>query len=345
MAAGGRDEVKAGIVIAVSLAVLAGLIIGVSGVSLWERYDRYTVRLRSATGLEPGTPVRLGGLKVGKVLTLRILPEDTSRVEVTLGVMQGIAIPQGAWATVATLGLLGDPFLQLSTETHSAVRIPPGSQIPARDAAQIADLLQRLQKIAETTDTILAEAASMLRQEVVDLTRRMSEVVRASQVAVAHIDAFVAPANRERVETILANLDQAVRDSSGSVRAVLENLTAATRRMDGTMDAVQGLVGENRDDLREAVRLLKGDLEGAGSLLARMERTLQGVDQTLSHVDRTVLDNGDALEETLANLRRSSQNLRELTQSLKERPWSAFFPADQPEKPGMDSRPPKEARK
>lgn len=345
MAARGRDELKAGIVIAISLTVLAGLIIGVSGVSLWERYDRYTVRLRSATGLEPGTPVRLSGLKVGKVLSLRILPEDTAHVEVSLGVRQGTAIPQGTWATVATLGLLGDPFLQLSTEAHSAQRILPGSQIPGRDAAQIADLLQRLQKIAETTDTLLADAAGVLRKDVADLTQRMNEVAKATQVAVAHIDAFVAPANRERVEKILASLEQAVQESSGSVRTVLENLAEASRRMDATMDAVQGLVGENRDDLREAVRLLKGDLEGAGRLLAGMERTLQGVDRTVGHVDRTVLDNSDALEETLANLRRSSQNLRELTQSLKERPWAAFFPADLPEKPGMDSRPLKETRK
>lgn len=345
MAAPGRDQLKAGIVIAVSLVVLAGLIIGVSGVSLWERYDHYTVRLGSATGLEPGTPVRLSGLKVGKVLGLRILPEDTARVEITLGVRQGTAIPQGTWATIATMGLLGDPFLQLSTETQGTQRIPPGSQIPGRDAAQIADLLQHLQQIAGKTDTLLADAAAVVKQDVADLTRRLNEIAKASQVTVAHIDAFVAPANRERAEKILTNLEQVVQESSESVRTVLENLTAASRRMDATMETVEGLLGENREDLREAVRLLKGDLEAAGSLLASMERTLQGVDSTLGHVDRTVLDNSDALDQTLANLRRSSQNLRELTQSLKERPWSAFFPTDLPEKPGMDSRPAKETRK
>jgi phospholipid/cholesterol/gamma-HCH transport system substrate-binding protein len=345
MVARGRDELKAGIVIAVSLAVLAGLIFGVSGVSLWERFDRYTVRLRSATGLDVGTPVRLEGLKVGKVLGLRIPPEDTAHVEITLGVQQGMAIPQGTWATIATLGLLGDPFLQLSTETPSQERIPPGSQIPGRDAAQIADLLQHLQKIAGNADTLLADAAAMLKQDVAGLTRRLTEVAKASQVTVAHIDAFVSTGNRERVEKILANLEEVVQESKESVRTVLENLTAASRRMDTTLETVQGVVGENRDDLHKAVQLLKQDLEGAGNVLARMELTLQGVDQTLGHVDRTVLDNRDALEETMTNLRRSSQNLRELTQSLKDRPWSLFFPAEAPEKPGMDSRPAKGGQK
>lgn len=345
MAMSRRDEIKAGIVIAVSLIVLAGLVIGVSGVSLWERYDHYTVRLRSATGLEPGTPVRLGGLKVGRVLSLRIPPEDRARVEVTLGIRQGTAIPQGSWATIATLGLLGDAFLQLSTEAHSAQRIPPGSQIPGRDAAQIAELLQRLQKVAETTDTLLTDAGGMLKQDVADLARRLNEVPKAAQVTLAHIDAFVAPANRERVEKILANLEQVVQESNRSIRTVLENLATASRRMDATLESVQELVGENREDLRKAARLLNADLAGAASLLASMERTLQGVDQTLGHVDRTLLNNSDALEETLANLRRSSQNLRELSQSLKERPWSAILPADTLEKPGMDPRPARERRK
>ena len=336
---GKRDELKAGIVIAVSLLVLAGLIVGVSGVSLWQRYDQYTVRLRSATGLDPGTPVRLAGLEVGKILGLRIPPDDTARVEITLGVRQGIPVPQGTWASVATVGLLGDSFLQLSTETHSSQRIPPGSRIPSHDPVQIADILQRLQGIASATETLLGDVSVVLKADLTDLLRRVGEVAKATQATVAHIDAFVAPANRERVEKVLAALDQIVQESGASVRAVLENFTAASRRMDTTMGAVEGMVGENREDVRDAVRQLKADLEAAARLSTAMEGTLQGVDRTLAHVERAVLGNSDALDDTLANLRRSTQNLREFTQALKERPRHVFFPPDIPEKPGMDSRP------
>ncbi len=336
---GKRDELKAGIVIAISILVLGGMIVGVSGVSLWERYDRYTVRLRSTTGVEAGTPVRLGGLKVGKVLELRIPPDDTARVEITLGVREGIAVPQGTLASVATMGLLGDPFLQLSTETHSSQRIPPGSRIQGREAVQIADLLQRLQGIATATETLLGDASVMLKADLSDLLRRVGEVAKATQATVTHIDAFVAPANRERVEKVLAMLDQIVQESGASVRTVLENLTAASRRMDTTMGSLEGMVGENREDVRDAVRQLKADLDAAARVLAAMEGTLQGVDRTLAHVERAVLGNSDALDDTVANLRRSTQNLREFTQALKERPGHVFFPPDIPEKPGVDSRP------
>jgi ABC-type transporter Mla subunit MlaD len=87
------------------------------------------------------------------------------------------------------------------------------------------------------------------------------------------------------------------------------------------------------------VRQLKADLEAAARLFTAVEGTLQGVDRTLAHMERAVLGNSDALDETMANLRRSTQNLREFTQTLKERPRHVFFPPDIPEKPGVDLRP------
>jgi phospholipid/cholesterol/gamma-HCH transport system substrate-binding protein len=333
-----RDEVKAGIVIAVSLVILAALVIGVSGLSLWERYDQYTVRLRSSAGLDQGAPVRLGGLKVGRILRMRIPPEDTARVEVTLGVRQGTAVPQGTWASVATLGLLGDTFLQLTTERHNTQRIPPGSEIPSREAATIADLVQHLQHVADTADTLLTEVGTVLNRDVGELMRRVNSLADATQKTVTHIDAFVVPANRQRVEKMLVTLDQAVQDGTTSIRLTLENLTAASHRMGTTLEAVDGVVTENRADLREATRLLRSDLERAADALTKVETTLGSAEQALRHADETVLDNREGLDETMTSLRRSAQNLRELTQSLKEQPWTTLFPAGTPEKPGMEPR-------
>ncbi|HSB71263.1 MAG TPA: MlaD family protein [Candidatus Methylomirabilis sp.] len=342
---GTREEVKAGIVIAVSLVVLAALVVGVSGVSLLERYDRYTVRLRSSGGLDQGSPVRLGGLKVGRVLGMRISPADSAQVEITLGIRQGTVIPQGTWAGVATLGLLGDTFLQLTTERHNPQRIPPGSEIPGREAPGIADLVQRLQRVADTTETVLSEVGTILNRDVADLFRRVNGIADSTQETLTHIDAFVAPANRERVEKILATVDQAVQEGAASIRVTLEHVTAAAQRMDATLQTVEGLVAENRGDLREAARLLRSDLDRTGEVLLKLdqtlgsaERTLGSAERTLQHADEALLDNRDSLDETLAHLRRSAQNLRELTQSLKERPWSTLFPAATPEKPGTESR-------
>ncbi len=345
MGANMRDEVKAGIVILLSLLILTGLVIGVSGVRPWEHYDEYTVRLRSSGGLDQGAPVRLGGLKVGRVVRMRIPPEDRARVEITLGVRRGTVLPRGTWAAVATLGLLGDAYLQLTTETHSVEAIPPGSQIPAREAASIADLLQRLQGVATTADAVLAEVAKLVNQDAVQLLRRATSVVETAQQTLAQVNAFVAPENRSRVERVLAGVDQMVKESAASIRDALQHLEAASGRMEATAGVVQGVVEENRDDLRESVRLLRRDLEGSADVLAKLEQTLLSTQQTilhaddaLLHADDALLENREGLDETLENLRRSARNLRELSQGLKERPWTAVFPPAPVEKPGLEPR-------
>jgi phospholipid/cholesterol/gamma-HCH transport system substrate-binding protein len=347
-----RDEVKAGIVIIIALVTLTALVLGVSGASFWERHDRYIVRLRSVAGLDQGAPVRLGGLKIGRVLRLRIPPEDVTQVEIALGVRQGFPIPQGTWATVATLGLLGDTYLQLTAETNTPDRIPPGGQIPAREASSIAEVLQQLQAVAKTTDVLLAEAQGVLRKEVPDLMQRAGGVADAARTAVVHADAFVAPVNRERVEKILATLDQVTREGGEAVRQALEHIGVASGRLEATVGTVQEVVAENRADLRESVQTLRTDLEHVGGLFAAVERTLESAQralaetqQTVSHVDQFVTDNREGLEEMLTDLRRSTQNLRELTQSVKERPWTLIRTVPVPEKPGLEPSTSKEPRR
>ena len=347
-----RDEVKAGIVIIVALLTLTALVLGVSGVSFWERYDRYTVRLRSVAGLDQGAPVRLGGLKVGRVLQLRIPPEDATQVEITLGIRQGFPILQGTWATVATLGLLGDTYLQLTTEKNTPNRIPPGGQIPAQEAASIAEILQRVQGVAKTADVLLGEAQGVIRKELPDLMRRAGGVADAARGTLARVDTFLSPANRKRVENILATLDEVTREGGVAVRQALEHLGSASQRLDATVGTVQDVLTENRTDLRESVRSLRADLERVGGLITEVERTMEvaqralaETQQTVSHVDQFVTDNREGLDETLTDLRRSSQNLRELTQSVKERPWTLLRTVDVPEKPDLDSSTSKEPRR
>jgi ABC-type transporter Mla subunit MlaD len=253
---------------------------------------------------------------------------------------------------VATLGLLGDTYLQLTTETNTPNRIPPGGQIPAREAASIAEVLQRLQTVAQTADVLLTEAQGFLRTELPDLMQRADGVADAARTAMVHADAFVSPANRARVEKILATLDQVLREGGVAVRQALEQVGAAAQRLEATAGTVQEVVAENQADLRESVRTLRTDLEHVDGLFAAVERTLESAQralaetqQTVAHVDHLVTDNREGLDETLTDLRRTAQNLREFTQAVKERPWTLLRTAPVSEKPGLESSISKEPRR
>ncbi len=70
------SEIKAGIWIFLALIIFTTFIVAVTGSKFWKEMDYYRVRLNYVGGLEIGSPVRMGGVLVGKVTDLGFLLEE-----------------------------------------------------------------------------------------------------------------------------------------------------------------------------------------------------------------------------------------------------------------------------
>lgn len=66
----------------------------------------------SASGIGPGTDVRIAGVKVGSVSTLTLDPESY-RARVTMQIRSDVALDDGASAKIDTEGLLGGAFIAI----------------------------------------------------------------------------------------------------------------------------------------------------------------------------------------------------------------------------------------
>ena len=87
------------------------------------------------------------------------------------------------------------------------------------------------------------------------------------------------------------------------------------------MGNIDALLGENRTDVREAVKQLKTALDSASSLTDQLNRTL--------------VTNSDNIDEMLENMRLTTQNLKQFTDTVKTRPSSLIrSPALPDRKPG-----------
>jgi phospholipid/cholesterol/gamma-HCH transport system substrate-binding protein len=75
------------------------------GYELVARFDR-------VDGLEPGSDVRVSGIKVGSVLDQTLDP-DTYRAEVRFTVRDGVELPADSSASVVSDGLLGGKYLRI----------------------------------------------------------------------------------------------------------------------------------------------------------------------------------------------------------------------------------------
>lgn len=96
--------------------VVAGVFLVFAYKSSQLRMDAgYTIsgKFNNVTGISLGSDVRIGGIKVGVVSDMGLDPESYEAV-VSMQIRKGTKLPKDSSASIASSGLLGEKFIQLS---------------------------------------------------------------------------------------------------------------------------------------------------------------------------------------------------------------------------------------
>ena len=136
----------------VGLVVLVGLVAVMSGIfmvgrraNLFRKKLPYETRFDSASGLVPGNPVRLNGVTVGNVLEVKLSPDPADRsVQVVYDVDRRLRsrLRAGTRASIKTIGLLGDKYIDLDGGSVSEPEIEVNGEIKAAPGTGIEKLLE-----------------------------------------------------------------------------------------------------------------------------------------------------------------------------------------------------------
>ncbi len=84
---------------------------------------------RSVEGINPGSDIRLAGVKIGTVTDISLNP-DTFRGDASFAIENGIDLPDDSAAVIASEGLLGGSFVEI---------VPGGSLETYENGAEILD--------------------------------------------------------------------------------------------------------------------------------------------------------------------------------------------------------------
>ena len=158
---------RVGIVVLIALfAVMIGIVMVGQRAKLFSKKFPYETRFDSASGLVAGNPVRLNGVTVGNVLEVILSPDPADRtVRVVYDVDRRAAprLRKGTRASIKTIGLLGDKYIELEGGTAEEPEVEIGGMIPAAPGAGIeklleggGDLLADLSGIARSLKNILS---------------------------------------------------------------------------------------------------------------------------------------------------------------------------------------------
>ncbi len=134
------ETVMGGVVLVVAagfiaLAFQSGAATSPSGYQVTAEFD-------NASGLGPGSEVRMSGVKIGTVASQRLDP-DTFFAVVTLDISDYIKLPRDTSARIIADGLLGSKFVALEPGGDEET-IPPGGEITfTQGSINVVDLLGR----------------------------------------------------------------------------------------------------------------------------------------------------------------------------------------------------------
>ena len=152
-----KPQTKVGILFLVSVVLMVIFAFALGTVNLFSSAHELKVAYNFAGGIEVGSPVRVMGIKVGKVRSIKFEPEfkmPTTGEEVKLIVT--VTISKDAWATVRTdsrffinlAGVIGEKFLEISPGSTDHPQFEPGQVVRGEDPPRIDQMISQSYALA-----------------------------------------------------------------------------------------------------------------------------------------------------------------------------------------------------
>jgi phospholipid/cholesterol/gamma-HCH transport system substrate-binding protein len=331
-----RLEMKVGALVLAALVGVLGLL-WLMGELKTSGETVLTVDFGHTGNVVKGAPVKLGGVVVGRVEDIHLRPDRRDAQGRPLPVQMGLSVESEALAalradarvTVATVGPLGEPYLELNPGSASSTPLPSGISLRGTDAPRLDLVAQQLSAFLDVASGSLADDLEGLRK----LTANVSRLTTTLDTVLNE--------NRGDLRTLTGELSVAAKDMR-----TLAKLARETMQPGGTGARLLGDAADTAELVKRdlptlsgsAVKTLSGlsvmteglDTEDATRLkqvLARYSTAGEKLEQIATRADR-LLARIEAGEGTVGALQKDKQiyeDLRGLLSDLRKHPWKVIW--------------------
>lgn len=185
MQADQKAAVKAGIFVLVGLVVMIVIIMILGQRSqLFQRHYDLRTSFHNAGGLIPGATVRLAGVNVGTVSSVKLVSGrgTPGLVEVHLDIVSDHQekIRRDSYASIRTLGVLGDKYVEITLGSFGADVLKPGEYIAPQEAVDFYEIADEAKQALQRANTIAKSVADTLEEvDKAAIVSDLSESVKA----------------------------------------------------------------------------------------------------------------------------------------------------------------------
>ncbi|PZO88961.1 MAG: hypothetical protein DI626_00430 [Micavibrio aeruginosavorus] len=236
-----------GIFVCISLLGLAFFTVWLAGTHDSRNYKRYTVLFHDAvSGLKDGALVRYRGVDVGRVLTVRLSPDRNDLIKVDIEVEVNTPISASSEASLATQGMTGLVFIDLTTQPgdNTAPQRTEGEPYPTI-AGKGTTLSKLFQDVPAISTQILALTEKL--NKVFD-----DEAVDSMKETMANIEAISNSASMLLSEENIGYTTETLRnfsESSGEMTQLVQRFNQTADEIDGAVSSLNSILTDNKGNI------------------------------------------------------------------------------------------------
>jgi len=291
-----KEGFKAGLIIIASLIILSGFIILIGGSQFFEKFDHYYVKVMNAAGLEVGAQVRLGGVRIGKVLDIKAPKGPGEFVTIEIGIKKETTLYEGTRAYITQIGFVGDIYLLLSVENTSHEKINVGGIILSEELVQFSLLMKKLDGISQSLDSLLKDIAKIF-----------------------------SPKNIEEIEKLFGNTNRAIVSGSSNLDKIASSLKSTTDKLELVLNEIEEFVRDNKGEVSQLIKRAREDLDRAGDTIKTIEEAAKSIDRTSQSMNKVIDLQSQNLDGLLNSMTKTTEELQIFLQEIKNKPWSLFY--------------------
>ena len=332
-------EVKVGFLILVALGLLAGFVVVMGGLSLQPTFTIY-VSFQNPGGLQAGAPIRIAGVKVGRVSELEFRggmvdpvthqPEPIIRAVAKLERRYKSAIHDNSRWFVTSQGVLGEMFLAIEPGSSDRPLLSEEATVQGISPPRL--------------DLLLSESYELLHKAYLGITnneQKISETFEGLHRTL-HASGEFFEHNQGKLDHIIDNLDTLTGDASQTLKAARERyvdnpqITRIFNSVERTTASIdhhlEPLLTDGRATLADAKKLshaLAGDEQ-----VQRYQRITSNLSDASGQVKviasdaQALIDRVKSGKGTVGALVMDEalyDDLQEMLRDLKHNPWKFFW--------------------
>ncbi|MFI0351208.1 MCE family protein [Actinomadura sp. 9N407] len=254
---------------------------------------KVTAYFKQAVGVHVGSDVRVLGVKVGTIESVR--PEP-ARVRVAMRVDHGIEIPAAARALVITPSVVADRYVQLSPAYTGGPRFASGAVIPVERTVTPMEI--------DTIYATVTKLAADLGPNGLDRDGALSDAIR---TGAANLDG-----NGEAFGTTIERFGKAAKTLTGSqddlfstignlqkFTTMLRNNDGQVRQAERQLAEVSGFLAEDRHNLAAALTQLADALGKVKAFIEDNRALVRSNVNKLASITQVLVDQRRSLAEAL----------------------------------------------